>query len=246
MVNGRRVLLTEEALNVFEAQRNRESREHTWAGERARWLALARGVSAPDNRVARLGAAPPSDAAVAASKDLYLAAAERAVRTARRDKRWDQVARIRRAQAAALYLASGSAVPPSDDVVALHREWSVAALRSIVRFGKNAELVAEGCCAICRQDDGRAFRIAAELRTPRLPHAGCPKGLCPCDWFPVPDTKGPRKRIRRRASPRPSPVPEQTPAPEQTVDSSELPSGRPVEPFPPADWVGTKRAGPAR
>lgn len=200
-VNGRRVLLTEEALDVFEAQRDRESKEHTWAGERASWLALARGVSAPDNRIARLSAAPPSDAVVAASKDLYLAAAESAVRTARRDKRWDQVARIRRAQAAALYHACGSPVPPPDDVVALHREWSAAALRSIIRFGKNAELVAEGCCAICRKDDGRAFRIAAELRTPRLPHAGCPKGLCPCDWFPLPDTKGPRKRARRRASP---------------------------------------------
>ena len=205
-VNGRRVLLTEEALDVFEAQRDRESREHAWTSERARWLALARGVSAPDNRVSRLSAAPPSDAVVAASKSLYLAAAERAVRTARRDKRWDQVARIRRAQAAALYRACGSAVPPPDDVVALHREWSVASLRSIVKFGKNAELADQGCCSICHQDDGRAFRIAAELRTPRLPHAGCPRGLCQCDWCPLPDTKGPRQRVRRRGSPRPSPT----------------------------------------
>ena len=205
-VNGRRVLLTEEALNVFDAQRDRDSKEHTWTGERAQWLALAKGVSAPENRIARLAAAPPSDAVVEASKELYLAAAERAVRTAKRDKRWDHVARIRRTQAAALYSACGSAVPPPDDLVALHREWSAAALHSIARFGKNAELVTEGCCAICRKDDGRAFRIAAELRTPRLPHAGCPKGLCPCDWFPLPDTKGPRQRTRRRASPRPSPA----------------------------------------
>jgi hypothetical protein len=210
-VDGRRVLLTEEALDVFEAQRDRETREHTWTRECARWLALAEGVSAPANRIARLGAAPPSDAVVVASRDLYLAAAEHAVRTARRDKRWDQVARIRREQAAALYQASGSAVPPPDDVVALHREWSVASLRSLVKFGKNAELVSEGCCAVCRRDDGRAFRIAAELRAPRLPHAGCPKGLCPCDWCPVPDTKARRPRVRRRASPRSSPVPAPTP-----------------------------------
>ena len=205
-VNGRRVLLTEEALDVFEAQRDRDSKEHAWRSERARWLTLARGVSAPDNRVGRLSAAPPSDAVVMASKILYLAAAERAVRTARRDKRWDQVARIRRAQAAALYRACGSAVPPPDDIVALHREWSVASLRSIVKFGKNAELAAQGCCTICRQDDGRSFRIAAELRTPRLPHPGCPRGLCLCDWFPLPDTKGPRQRVRRRRSPGPSPA----------------------------------------
>ena len=206
-VNGRRVLLTEEALNVFEAQRDRDSRVQAWTSERARWLTLARGVSAPDNRVGRLGAASPSDAVVAASKSLYLAAAERAVRTARREKKWDQVASIRRAQAAALYRACGSAVPPPDDVVALYREWSVASLRSAVRFGKNAELAAQGCCAICRQDDGRTFRITAELRTPRLPHAGCPRGLCLCDWFPLPDTKGPKQRVRRRRPPGPSPAP---------------------------------------
>ena len=205
-VNGRRVLLTEEALDVFEAQRDRDSRVRAWTSERARWLTLARGVSAPDSRVGRLSAAPPSDAVVAASKSLYLAAAERAVRTARRDKRWDQVAGIRRAQAAALYRACGSAVPPPDDVVALHREWSVASLRSMLKFGKSAELAAQGCCAICRHDDGRTFRIAAELRTPRLPHPGCPRGLCLCDWFPLPDTKGPKQRARRRRSPGPKPA----------------------------------------
>jgi len=91
-VDGRRVLLTQEALDVFEAERDRETKERTWTRERRRWLALAKGVSARVNRVARLGAVPPSEAVVVASRDLYLAAAERAVRTARRDKRWDQVA----------------------------------------------------------------------------------------------------------------------------------------------------------
>lgn len=206
-VDGRRVLLTKEALDVFEAERDRETRARIWTSERRRWLALANGVSAPDNRIARLGAAPPSEAVVAASRDLYLAAAERAVRSSRRAKRWEQVARIRRAQAAALYRASGFAIPPPDEVVALHRAWSEAALRSLVRFGTKVELVAAGCCATCRSDDGRAFRIAVELRAQRLPHGGCPKGLCQCDWWPVPDAKARVRLARRRPSPRDSAVP---------------------------------------
>jgi hypothetical protein len=200
-VDGRLVLLTNEALDVFDAERDRESKESIWTGERRRWLALAKGVSAPVNQIARLGAVPPSEAAVSASKDLYLAAAERAVRTARRDKRWDKVARIRHAQAASLYRASGSAIPPPDEVVDLHRAWSAAAMRSLVGFGAQVELVAAGCCAICGSDNGKAFRIAAELRSQRLPHAGCPKGLCPCDWWPLPDAKATGRRTRRRPAP---------------------------------------------
>jgi hypothetical protein len=215
-VDGRRVLLTTEALDVFEAERDRETNERTWTDERRRWLALAKGVSAPVNRVARLVALRPSEAVVVASKDLYLAAAERAVRISRRDKHWDAVARIRREQAAALYRASGSAIPPPDEVVMLHRAWSAAALRSLVGFGAQVELVAAGCCAICERDNGRAFRITAELRAQRLPHAGCPKGLCPCDWWPLPYAKAPGRRVRRRASPRAGPVP--APAAEPSAD----------------------------
>lgn len=200
-VDGRRVLLTKEALAIFEAERERETNERAWTGERRRWLTMAKGVSAPENRVARLASAPLSEAVVAASKDLYLVAVERAVRTARRDKRWDEVARIRREQAAALYRASGSAMPPPDEVVMLHRAWSAAALRSLTGFGKQVELVAAGCCAICERDNGRAFRITAELRAQRLPHEGCPKGLCPCDWWPLPGAKARTRRVGHRASP---------------------------------------------
>lgn len=199
-IDGRLVLFTEEAVAVYEAEREREAKERTWNSERRIWLGLAKGVSAPENRVARLVAAPTSEAVVVASKDLYLAAAERAVRTARRDKRWDKVASIRREQAAALYRASGSAIPPPDEVVALHRAWSEAALRSHGGFGRQVELVAAGCCAICARDNGRTFRISAELRGQRLPHAGCPKGLCQCDWWPLPDSKGRGPRVRRRTS----------------------------------------------
>jgi len=212
-VDGRRVLLTEEALDVFEAERDRETKERDWTGERRRWLGLAKGVSAPVNRVARLAAVPPSEAVVVASRDLYLAAAERAVRTARRSKRWGEVAWIRRQQAAAMYRASGSAIPPPDEIVTLHRAWSEAALRSFVGVGAQVELVAAGCCAICERDNGRAFRIADELRAQRLPHEGCPKGLCPCDWWPVPGATARGRRVRRRASPGADPVPAPLPEP---------------------------------
>jgi hypothetical protein len=209
-VDGRRVLLTKEALEVFEAERDRETKESTWSGERRRWLVLAKGVSAPVNRIERLDGSPPSEAVVTASKDLYLAAAERAAREAKRGKRWDKVARIRHDQAAALYRASGSPIPPPDDVVTLHRAWSAAALRSLVGVGTKVELVSSGCCAICGRDNGRPFRIAAELRAPRLPHEGCPKGLCQCDWWPLPDAKARRQRVRRSAptgaGPAPAPV----------------------------------------
>jgi hypothetical protein len=197
-VEGRLVLLTEEAVDVFEGERERETKERAWTGEQRNWLALARSVSAPEDRVARLSAARPSEAVVAAARELYLATAERGVRTAKREKRWEEVARIRRAQAAALYRVSGSSVPPPEDVVALHREWSAAALRFHAAIGARVELVAAGCCATCGRDNGRAFTIAAELRGQRLPHEGCPKGLCPCDWWPLPGEKPRAKRARRR------------------------------------------------
>ena len=200
-VEGRLVLLTEEALGVFESERDRETKERTWTIERRGWLALATGVSAPVKRVERMLAAPPSEAVVAASKDLYLAGAERAVITARRAKHWDEVASIRRQQAAALYRASGSPVPPPEELVELHRAWSTAALRSLAAYGGHVELVAAGCCAVCNRDNGRAFFITAELRGQRLPHPDCPKGLCPCDWWPLPDTAPRKRRVRRRASP---------------------------------------------
>jgi hypothetical protein len=199
-VGGRLVLLTEQAQEVFESEQQREINERAWNHERREWLALAKSVEAPANRIARLAAAPVSQAVVTASKGLYLANAERAVRSARRTKSWDKVASVRRAQAAALYRASGSAVPPSEEIVSLHREWSAAALRALLRFGAaQAELVGSGCCPICERDNGQRFLIKAELRGQRLPHEGCPRGLCACDWWPVPGAATGSRRGRRRA-----------------------------------------------
>lgn len=194
------MLLTKEALDVYESERKREANERNWTAERRRWLTLARSVAAPEKRAARIEAMPPSPDSVVHACELYLVWVDKAARAARRAKRWTELARIRRDQAAAQYRAAGSPVPPPENIVAIHREWSAAALRAASEIGVDAELVAGGCCSICSKDDGKAFRITAELRTPRLPHPGCPKGLCLCDWYPLPDSKTPGRRGRRRTA----------------------------------------------
>ena len=196
---GRLVLLTEAAVAVFEAERQREVDERTWTADRARWLALAKNVKAPVARRTKLAQAPLSAAVVAASRDLYLSTAEHAVRNARRDKKWGDIGTIRRAQAAALYQEAGSPVPPPDEVVALHREGMGAVLRSLSAVARNAEVVGAECCKACRADDGTIVRIATELREPRLPHAGCPRGICACDWWVAVVERKPSRR-RRPAS----------------------------------------------
>ena len=196
---GRAVYLTEAAVEVFELERQREIDEQTWTRERRRWLHLARLTDVPAGRCRRVATAPLSAAAVKSSRTLYLVAAEHAVRVARRDKRWDEVARIRRRQAAALFDEAGGSLPVADEIVTLYREGMAATLRALAAASREAELVGASCCPACRADNERIFRIVGELRTPRLPHAGCPRGLCACDWWPaLPDPAS--KRRRRRAS----------------------------------------------
>ena len=219
---GRPIYLTEAAVEVFESERQREIDEQTWTRERRRWLHLAQRAGAPADRRRRIATAPLTAAAVESSRTLYLVAAERAVRAARRDKRWDEVAQIRRRQAAALFMEAGGNPPPADEIVALHREGVAATLRALAAVSRDAELVGASCCRACRADDERIFRIADELRTPRLPHASCPRGLCTCDWWPV--VRNPAtKRRRRRASTPPPPAaaadPDAAPPPADPVTS---------------------------
>jgi len=201
---GRAIYLTEAAVEVFESERQREIDEQTWARERRRWLHLAQLAGAPAERRRRMAAAPLTAAAVKTSRTLYLVAAERAVRAARRDKRWNEVAQIRRRQAAALFEEAGGNPPPADQVVALYREGVAATLRTLGRVSRDAELVGASCCSACRADNEHIFRIAAELRTPRLPHAGCPRGLCACDWWPALAKPATRPRRRRVATASPA------------------------------------------
>lgn len=211
-VEGRLVLLVDAALPVFERERLRTADEQRWTIERQQWLKLAEGVHAAATRRSRLAKADPSAASVDAARDLYMAGAERIVRAARRRKGWSEVAMIRRAQAAALYREAGAVVPPPDTVVDLHRDGLLAELRSLAEFSGHAELVSSRCCRACRADDGRVFSIAAELRAPRLPHDGCPKGICGCEWWlAIVDPNPPAKRRRKPPTRPPAPPPEEAP-----------------------------------
>jgi len=207
---GRAVYLTEAAVEVFESVRQHEIDEQTWTRERHQWLHLAQLTGAPADRRQLLAAAPLTAAVVQSSRSLYLGAAERAVRAARGDKRWDDVARIRRRQAAALFEEAGARTPPGDEIVALHQEAAAATLRALAAVSREVELVGASCCRACRADDERIFQIAAELREPRLPHAGCPRGLCACDWWPA--IRKPATKRRRRTSTAPRPAAPAAPA----------------------------------
>lgn len=194
-LDGRLVLLAEDAVAIFDGLRQQEEDEARWTTERTHWLTQAGNVSADPARLARLSEAPISGDVVAESRALYLSAADAAVRKARSEKRWKVISRIRRTQAANLYAAAGRPVPPPDDVIEAQRDALLAELHGLQTTSKVAELASTGCCPVCRQDDGRSFMIAAELKTPRLPHDGCSKGLCACDWWIA---QAPPKKPRRR------------------------------------------------
>jgi DNA-directed RNA polymerase subunit RPC12/RpoP len=193
---GRAIYLTEAAVEIFEAERQAELDRKAWTRDRRTWLHLARLAGAPAEQRRRLAATPASVAAVRSAREVYLVAAERAVQAARRDKRWDDVARIRRRQAVALFEEAGGSPPVTDEIVALYREGVAATLRGLRAVSREAELVGASCCHACRVDNDRIFLIADELRTPRLPHLGCPRGLCACDWWPA--LPNPTKKRRRR------------------------------------------------
>lgn len=197
-VDGRIVLLTAEAAPIVDSQLQLEADERRWAAELALWLAHAARTKAPAEQLARLSAAKLTASVVDRSRALYLESAERAVRAARRNAEWSVVARIRRDEAATLYAEAGNPVPPPEDVVTLHREGMLAELRSIAAVTQFAELVDAGCCPACRTGHGTSVKITTELRTPRLPHEGCPKGICRCEWWI--STAAPRRPRRRRST----------------------------------------------
>ena len=198
-VDGRAVYLTEAAVAVFDLERRRTVDSIRWAKERDRWLKAAASVKAPAERIARLGSAPLSADVVDAAKLLYTSTVDRSFRAAKRERRWQDASRIKRDHAALLYRFAGTPLPPPDDIVAIHREGTNAVLRGLDAIARVAELGAARCCAACDADDGQVFTISSELRTPRLPHGGCPRGLCRCDWFLASgDQAEVRRHLRRR------------------------------------------------
>ena len=114
--DGRTVYLTEAAVEVFEAERQREADMATWTTQRAQWLRLARGVGAPEDRRGRIAARPVSAESVADARALYLAAAAKDRKEAARMGAWDIAARIGREEAMALYREAGSPVPVPADI----------------------------------------------------------------------------------------------------------------------------------
>jgi hypothetical protein len=197
-IEGRVVYLTEAAVAFFEAERRRIAGAARFTRERARWLKLAAAAGAPPERGARLVAAQLSEETVDAARALYMTTVERAFRSAKRERRWDDASRIRREQAMALFRVPGSGSIPSEAVVTLHREGVAAELRGLAEIAKEAELVSAACCDACRADDGRIVRIAQELLAPRLPHPGCPKGLCRCRWDMTARDRTNLRRYQRR------------------------------------------------
>ena len=198
-VDDRAVYLTESAVEIFEAERRRIASTGRWTRERQRWLKLAATVGAPAQRVARLEASRLSQDVVDASRALYLTTVDRSFSAARRERRWEDASRIRREQALALHRIAGSPSPPPAEAVALLREGATAELKGIAKLARDAELVGPACCDACRVDHGQLFRIATELRAPRLPHEGCPRGLCRCRWaLAVRDRTTVARYLRRR------------------------------------------------
>ena len=198
-IEGRAVYLTEAAVPVFVAERRRIAASGRLTRERERWLRLAAAAGAPAQSQARLAAARLSEGVVVAARTLYLTTVDRAFRAAKRDHDWEAASRIRREKATVLYREAGSPLPPPADLVAIFREGVVAELRGIAEISREAELVSASCCDVCRADDRLISRISNELRVPRLPHDGCPRGLCRCRWdLADRDRTTMRRYLRRR------------------------------------------------
>jgi hypothetical protein len=179
-VGARVAILAEAALPFFEAERQNEER---WTSDRQRWLELARESGTGSDDRPELVGELISEGDVAAARAWYMSSADRAFRVAERDRQWDEAARIRYAQAGVLSTIAGSSGPPSDEVVRLHRDGLAADLQALGEVARNAEVRGESCCETCRADDHRVVQLAEELRSPTLPHEGCPDGLCRCRWF---------------------------------------------------------------
>ena len=127
-----------------------------------------------------------------------------------------------------LHRFAGGTVPPPADVVTIYREGVAAELKGIAEIARDAELVAARCCDVCRGDDKAIARISTELRTPRLPHAGCTKGLCRCRWdLATRDRQTLRRYLRRRPGPHPASTSPQVSLTTEAQASSEPPAQRP-------------------
>ena len=214
-IEGRAVFLTEAAVPVFEAERRRVAASGRLTRERERWLRLAAAAGAPAKDHARIASARLTEDVVVAARTLYLTTVDRAFRLAKREHDWEMASRLRREKATVLYRVAGSPLPPPAEFVEVFREGVAAELRGLAEISRDAELISASCCDVCRADDRLISRISQELRVPRLPHEGCPKGLCRCHW-----DLAERKRTTMRRYLRRRPRTESGPAPSDVGPSA--------------------------
>jgi hypothetical protein len=199
-IEGRVVLVAEAVAPFFDAHRSRLQGGERIKREAGRWLQMAAlAGAAPDvlEARARKVAARPTPEAVTSARALYATTVERACRAARKAHDWKGLADLRFRQAKAYHRAAGATVPAEPAILALHAEAVDASLRRIAELAREAELVGGLCCEACRAASGTVVRITAERRTPSVPHADCPAGLCACRWdvpLKVRQAKGPARR----------------------------------------------------
>jgi hypothetical protein len=194
---------------VFVAERQRVAASGRLTRERQHWLRLAAAAGAPPEKQARLASARLTEDLVVAARALYLTTVDRAFRLAKREHDWEMASRLRREKATVLYRDAGSPLPVSAEFVEVFREGVAAELRGLAEISRDAELASASCCDACRADDRLVSRISQELRVPRLPHAGCPKGLCRCHWDLA---EGKRTTMRRYLRRRPRTEPGTAPS----------------------------------
>ena len=83
-------------LPVFMAERRRSVLAGRWTRDRDRWLDLAKASGAEPESVARLMRQVISEESVASARGLYMSTVERAACEARRARRWEEAATLRR------------------------------------------------------------------------------------------------------------------------------------------------------
>ena len=186
----------ESAVPIFDRERQRLLDEATWTVERERGSPSPRASTRrrPGANASRGRAVGRGGRGIA----LPLPVERRAGRPrARRRKRWPEVARTaacRRRRCSPRPVRR----PGPGTIVGIQRDgcWPSCGSSSgrLHRRGAGSD----GCCRACRADDGKVFKIVAELRNRGFRTIGCPKGLCGCEWWlamPVP------KKHRRKKDP---------------------------------------------
>lgn len=152
-----------------------------WSGhhDRTRWIGAAEpfidelGFGMLESEL--LAAGRPAE-----PRDVYWAAAERALPAIEASGRWDVI------RDAYVALATAALDDP-DPVVRTERAYELtrrAAAATLRLYGRGRIEIVACACEACSIDLASA-EVARELVTQRLPHAGCRLGWCTCEYRPA-------------------------------------------------------------